>query len=95
MEKKPPYVEISQSKAGMIGKTKILKCDVYSDLIVLKAPQQKGKRDRVILDSCFFKSTTGVKAVLAQRIERPKHVKVLIKKLLKKPQKLGGTDRPR
>ena len=69
--------------------------NIYSDVIVLKAPQQKGKRDRVILDSCFFRNAKGVKTVLEERIDRPKHVTVLIKKLLKRPQKLGGSDRPR
>ena len=88
-------IEISQSKAGLLGKTKILKCDVYSATLVFKAPKQKGKRDRVVLDSCFFKNATNVNTVLSDRIDRPEHVKISIKKLLKKPLKLGGSDQPR
>ncbi len=88
-------ITITQTKAGLLGKTKILKCDFYAEELIFKAPKKKGKRDKVALDSCYFKNASKASTVLSERIDKPEHITVVIKKLLKKPKNLGGTDRRR
>ncbi len=93
-------VAIEQSLRGQLGKTKVLKCDVYSETLRVKSPPAK-KKELVQLDSCYFKHGSTVKQI-HETIEdanddpqTPNGAIVRIKKVLKRPLKLGGTDRPR
>ena len=86
-------VQLSSDRAGRLAKTKFLKCDVYSDTLVFRAPREKGKSDRITLANCYFRGASDAKSVLRSRVEAPKHVKVTVKSLLKSPKKLSGTHR--
>ena len=89
-------LEFHQSAAGCFGKTKVTKCDIYSQKVVLRCPKRGGKcQDRVVLDRCWFKGETDPKFVRKEIItdaEDDEKVGVHAKlgKLSKRPNELAG-----
>ena len=83
-------LEFRQSKAGFFAKTKILKCDLYCKTLSVRAPPRKGKPERLYMDKIFVRGLSKAD-ILAQVVDE-NGVRVVIKKVLKKPQKLGGAS---
>ena len=88
-------IELVNDVAGRLAKTKFIKCDVYSDELVFRAPEQTGKRDRITLANCYFRGSPKAASIIQNRVDAPAHISVAIKSLLKTPKKLSGTHRKR
>ncbi|MHC4340549.1 MAG: hypothetical protein ACYSX0_10100, partial [Planctomycetota bacterium] len=87
-------VVIRHTTNGGFKGTKILKCDFYSDKLVLHSPAGK-KREKVALDKCWFVDLTKAKEIQAKVIEDGNDnpecgVVAIFRKINTRPLKLAG-----
>lgn len=83
-----------QTKSGRFSKTKLQKCDIYSNSVRFEAPVGKSK-EKVSLDKCFFKGFTRKKEILAAVIHDARNneksgVMAVFRKVNKRPLELAG-----
>jgi hypothetical protein len=92
-------LEFIQVDAGGFRKTKIMKCDVYSQKVTFYSGKVDEKTvDRIKVDRCWFKGIRDPKVVHAKVIEdaeddesRHNMSRVILGKLLKRPLELAGS----
>ncbi len=88
-------LEFRQSKPGNFGRTKMQKCDVYTDKIVVFAPRDPKTLERFPVDKCWFKGVTDKKQLLStvfvDAADDPRcGVQVEIAKVMERPLELAG-----
>lgn len=84
-----------QSSAGCFKKTRVTKCDFYAGSVTFSAPKAE-KRDKVPVDKCWFGGITSTDDVLQNWVldcsrDPNCNVKVMLRKLNKRPLGIGGT----
>ena len=62
-------LEFTHSDAGRLPKATVVKCDVYSKKVAVKAPADPSVRDVLLLERCWFQDEIDPK-VLAEKIVR-------------------------
>ncbi|MHC4934429.1 MAG: hypothetical protein ACYTGV_19825 [Planctomycetota bacterium] len=87
-------VVIRHSRNGGFKGTKILKCDFYSDKLILHSPAGK-KRERVAIDKCWFLDLAKAKEIHAKVIEDGNDdpdcgVVAIFRKINTRPLELAG-----
>jgi len=83
-----------QTRAGRFSKTKLQKCDIYSDRVVFDAPVAK-RKERCSIDKCWFRGLTKAREIQEKVIHdarrNPKSgVTAVFRKIKKKPLELAG-----
>lgn len=89
-------LEFRQSEHGHFRKTKMLKCDIYSESLVVSAPIVEGKPEKLKIDKCWFQDLLKPKEihdhVVTDAADDEKcGVRVVFKKILKRPLELAGS----
>jgi len=93
---KAPALEIRQDVAGRFSKTKILKCDIYSQTVKVFAPKDKRKKDVVRVDKCWFKTRHKNRKDLLAKVfddgakDEKNGARVVIQKVMEKALALSG-----
>lgn len=80
--------------AGGLGRTKVQKCDIYSNKLVFRAPPRASKQ-RILVDKCWFRDLTRAKDVDARIVVDGKDDEdcgavATLKSIKKKPLQLAG-----
>ncbi len=88
-------LEFIQTRSKKFGKTKILKCDIYSDKMVARAPKNEKTSERVYVDKGYFKGKTREKQLRTGLIvdgkDDPENAAVFkFKKFNERPLELAG-----
>jgi hypothetical protein len=89
-------LDIAHSIAGGLAKTRVTKCDIYSEKVILTAPM-KGDRsvDKVVFDRCWWRGETNPKVVRKNVLKDAANTqnngaKIKLGKLMKRPNELAG-----
>lgn len=84
-----------QSSRGHIAKTKISKCDIKSTRLEAYCPQEKGSKEKLFIDNCWFRGETKKSVIHEQIINDATDVEgnsvhVIVKRPSAKPIGLAG-----
>ena len=77
-----------QSQTGKFSKTKLQKCDIYSNKVIFRAPA--GKKETVYVDKCWFKGLTKKKEIRERVLREENDVRVKFGKINKRALELAG-----
>ena len=87
---------ITHSNPGGLTKTKVTKCDVYSEAVEVRSPLKNGRvGDKVVVDRCWFKGVTDQRALRAEVIrdaeDDPENgARLVLRKVSARPNELAG-----
>jgi hypothetical protein len=87
---------LSHRKAGMFQRVQFANCDIYSSAFTVSAPPEKGVKDSITVDRCWFKGVTDAKKLFADVIKDSEDdpakngVKVILVKAEERPHELAG-----
>ncbi|MHC4471365.1 MAG: hypothetical protein ACYS99_10415 [Planctomycetota bacterium] len=89
-------LDIAHTIPGGLAKTRVTKCDIYSETVILKAPKRDGRSvDKVVFDRCWWRGETDPKVVRKNILKdagtSPENgAKIALGKLMKRPNELAG-----
>jgi len=59
-------LEFSHGRAGKLPKATVVKCDIYSQRVVAKAPADAAVKDVLVLERCWFRGETDPKVLTSK-----------------------------
>lgn len=89
-------LEFTQTEKLDFSKTKVMKCDIYSDKVTAVSPgSNKKTKDRIFMDRCWFKGIRDPKKVRSDILEdgegdKKNVVRIELGKVGKRPLELAG-----
>ncbi len=89
-------VEVTHARAGQFQRVQFANCDIYSSSVTISAPPEKGVKDTLTMDRCWFKGVTDPKKIMADIVKDAEDdpakngVKVILVKPEERAKELAG-----
>ena len=89
-------LEVTNAKAGQFQRVQFANCDIYSNTVTVSAPLEKGVKDTLTMDRCWFKGVVDPKKIFADTVKDSEDdpakngVKVILVKPEERAKELAG-----